>query len=111
MSINLSNGASNKVFEIPITMSNTETIHATLSDKDNKNNQKIQVENNAAIIALSKKLDVICDRLKSMDEEDLVQTEWRAVAMTIDCIIFWVFIAICTLTILACTLCIPGYRH
>ena len=73
--------------------------------------QQQSVENNAALMALSKKLDFICDRLRSIDEDNLVQTEWRAVAMTIDRITFWIFVAISTLTILACGSCAPRYTN
>ena len=105
-------GFTNRVIEIPISEdTNTDDIHEGSSDEIAKSSRGKQIATDEALLELSKKLDVIGDRLKSMDEEDRVQTEWRAVAMTIDSIIFWVFIAICSLTILACALVIPGYRH
>ena len=60
---------------------------------------------------LSERLAFICERLKTVDEEDLVQTEWRTVAMTIDRMIFIVLAVICGATILGCALYIPQYAN
>ena len=94
-----------------INMSSVNAVFNKFSTAKNENNQEKRIGSDPAILELSKKLDVICDRLKSMDEEDLVQTEWRTVAMTIDRIVFCVVVFICAITILACILCIPHYAH
>ena len=59
--------------------------------------------------AILSQINFICGKLKSADEEDLIHTEWRTVAMTIDKIVFMMVVTMCGLTLLAVIFCVPGY--
>ena len=55
------------------------------------------------------KLDVLINRLHSMDDEDTVRTEWRVVAMTIDRCLLAFFTLVFFLTVIGCFSYAPGY--
>eukprot|EP00112_Aurelia_sp_Birch-Aquarium-sp1_P013351 Seg2831.3 transcript_id=Seg2831.3/GoldUCD/mRNA.D3Y31 product="Neuronal acetylcholine receptor subunit alpha-7" protein_id=Seg2831.3/GoldUCD/D3Y31 len=59
--------------------------------------------------AISKKLDVIVEKIRSDDEDAQVKSEWRIVAMTIDHCLLYFFIVVLLLTIFACFCNSPGY--
>ena len=92
-----------------INLSNVDGFILNPHQNDLQSDQKMHSLSNAKLGELSEKLAFICERLKTVDEEDLVQTEWRTVAMTIDQMIFIVLAVICGLTILGCALYIPRY--
>lgn len=56
-----------------------------------------------------KKLNILIKKLKDMDEEDNITSEWRTVAMTLDRCLLIVFFFIYFLTIFVCFLRSPGY--
>lgn len=72
----------------------------------NRNSYQRKVTGAELIIS---KLDVLIEKIRSMKEEDLVKTEWRIVAMTIDrcLLVFFAFVFLTTL--FGCFLTAPGY--
>lgn len=55
------------------------------------------------------KLNILIKKLKDMDDEDTITSEWRTVAMTLDRCLLFVFFFIYFLTIFVCFLRSPGY--
>ena len=55
------------------------------------------------------KLDVLIQKLYTMDDKESVKTEWRTVAMTIDRCLLFLFLATYMITIFGCFLTAPGY--
>ena len=55
------------------------------------------------------KLNILIKKLKDMDEEDEITSEWRTVAMTLDRCLLVFFFFVYFVTIFACFLGAPGY--
>ena len=93
-----------------VILSNQTEIEATnLTVKSLQLNHRRKVTKQKEQSAVLTQINFICERLKSADEDDLIHTEWRTVAMTIDKIVFMMFIAMSGLTLFAVILCVPGY--
>ena len=56
-----------------------------------------------------RKLGMICEKLKSLDEEDVIKSEWRIAAMTIDRCLLFAFALVIALTLVGCFANAPGY--
>lgn len=56
-----------------------------------------------------RKLEILVDKLQSMDQEDEIKAEWRTVAMTFDRCLLFFFILIYVITLFACFMKSPGY--
>jgi len=69
---------------------------------------RFQVQPTEAQIIITK-LEILVNKLKSMDEEDEIKTEWRTVAMTFDRLLLIMFFLIYFITIFGCFLKAPGY--
>lgn len=83
--------------------------HRTDSKDSKMRNSERSVNNiNETEIFLSK-LDVLVQKLRTMDDDDLVKNEWRIVAMTIDRCLLLLFLASYLVILFACFLNAPGY--
>lgn len=74
----------------------------------NEHHQQQQKQKSEGEIILTK-LNILIKKLKDMDDEDNITSEWRTVAMTLDRCLLFVFFFIYFLTIFVCFLRSPGY--
>ncbi|XP_057306708.1 neuronal acetylcholine receptor subunit alpha-7-like [Hydractinia symbiolongicarpus] len=72
----------------------------------NRNSYQRKVTGAELVIS---KLDVLIEKIRSMEEQDLVKTEWRIVAMTIDRCLLVFFAFVFLTTFFGCFLTAPGY--
>ena len=88
----------------------TASLYSNNSRKElNYNNNRNNYQGPNEMGILLSKLDILIDKLHSMEEEDLVKTEWRIVAMTIDRCLLYFFALVFLFTLCGCFLTAPGY--
>eukprot|EP00794_Sanderia_malayensis_P009918 gene9918-10935_t len=68
-----------------------------------------QRSKNSELDPITRKLELIVDKIKCDDEDDVVKSEWRIVAMTIDQFLLYSFMIMLLVTIAACFSSSPGY--
>ena len=107
--ISIKNKISN--FDGSITSKQQDKSALTSKKDDVQSDAFHKCANNELTAQMSKQLDYICERLRKMDEDDLVQTEWKTVAETIDRSVFIMFAVVSVFTIFVCALYIPRYEN
>ena len=75
----------------------------------NNNEQQLPNKPPTETQIILNKLNILIRKLKEMEDEDEVTTEWRTVAMTLDRCLLILFFLVYFITIFACFLRSPGY--
>ncbi|XP_047139412.1 neuronal acetylcholine receptor subunit alpha-2 isoform X1 [Hydra vulgaris] len=92
----------NKVSKCELLQCNDSTLNST----HKKNKATVQLSDSELLLS---KIDVLLEKLRSMEEEGTIKSDWRIVAMTIDRCLLIFFALMVLITLFGCFSISPGY--
>ena len=77
-----------------------------LNGAHKRNRENVKLSDSELLLS---KIDVLLDKLRLMEEEGTIKSDWRIVAMTIDRCLLILFAAMVFITLVGCFSISPGY--